>query len=190
MAPCRMQYFACFGFCLLLFACFVSCLFCCVSCLVPFSVSLHDDGLFGLCTGPSSALLLRPINNQNWTMWWRLFRTFVWSSQGGLQLKSSERIRTMLRRTSIVDPQLGLWDLVVLPPSNWCACVLENAVVKCFSIRWSDLLFAWKALNGLRDASLAWLQLLTFTVEHAGLWSDSLDPCVYGGQIERKPCRL
>ena len=23
-----------------------------------------------------------------------------------------------------------------------------------------------KALNGLRDASLAWLQLLTFTVEH------------------------
>jgi len=45
-------------------------------------------------------------------------------------------------------------------------------------------------LNGLRDASLAWLQLLTFTVEHVGLWSDSLDPCVYGGQIERKPCRL
>ena len=29
----------------LLFACFVSCLFCCVSCLVPFSNSLHDDGL-------------------------------------------------------------------------------------------------------------------------------------------------
>ena len=36
---------------------------------------------------------------------------------------------------------------------------------------------------GLRDASLAWLQLLTFTVEHVGLWSDSLEPCVYGGQI-------
>ena len=40
-----------------------------------------------------------------------------------------------------------------------------------------------KALNGLRDASLAWLQLLTETVEHVGLWSDSLEPCVYGGQI-------
>ena len=40
-----------------------------------------------------------------------------------------------------------------------------------------------KALNGLRDASLAWLQLLTFTVEHVGLWLDSLEPCVYGGQI-------
>ena len=40
-----------------------------------------------------------------------------------------------------------------------------------------------KALNGLRDASLAWLKLLTFTVEHVGLWSDSLEPCVYGGQI-------
>ena len=25
--------------------------------------------------------------------------------------------------------------------------------------------------------------LLTFTVEHLGLWSDSLEPCVYGGQI-------
>ena len=40
-----------------------------------------------------------------------------------------------------------------------------------------------KALNGLCDASLAWLQLLTFTVEHVGLRSDSLEPCVYGGQI-------
>ena len=40
-----------------------------------------------------------------------------------------------------------------------------------------------KALNGLRDASLAWLQLLTFTVEHVGLWSDSLEPCVYRGQM-------
>ena len=40
-----------------------------------------------------------------------------------------------------------------------------------------------KALNGLRDASLAWLQLLTFTVEQVGLWSDSLELCVYGGQI-------
>ena len=38
-----------------------------------------------------------------------------------------------------------------------------------------------KALNGLRDASLP--QVLTFTVEHVGLWSDSLEPCVYGGQI-------
>ena len=42
-----------------------------------------------------------------------------------------------------------------------------------------------KALNGLRDASLAWLQLLTVTVEDVGLWSDSLEPCVYGGQIMR-----
>ena len=40
-----------------------------------------------------------------------------------------------------------------------------------------------KASNGLRDASLAWLQLLTLTIEHVGLWSDSLEPCVYGGQI-------
>ena len=42
-----------------------------------------------------------------------------------------------------------------------------------------------KALHGLRDASLAGLQLLTMTVEDVGLWSDSLEPCVYGGQIMR-----
>ena len=63
MAPSRLQCFPCFGFCLLFLACFVSCLFCCVSCLVSFSVSLHYDGL-GLCTGPSSALFLRPIINK------------------------------------------------------------------------------------------------------------------------------
>ena len=40
-----------------------------------------------------------------------------------------------------------------------------------------------KALNGLRDASLCWLQLLSSTVEQAGLWADELEPCVYAGEI-------
>ena len=40
-----------------------------------------------------------------------------------------------------------------------------------------------KALNGLRDASLCWLELLSNTVESVGLWNDSLEPCVYGGAI-------
>ena len=40
-----------------------------------------------------------------------------------------------------------------------------------------------KALNGLRDASLCWLELLSDTVESVGLWNDSLEPCVYGGAI-------
>ena len=48
---------------LLLFACFVSCLFCCVSCLVPFRFFAWRRPI-GLCTGPSLAPLLRPINNK------------------------------------------------------------------------------------------------------------------------------
>ncbi|CAK9021256.1 Copia protein (Gag-int-pol protein) [Cleaved into: Copia VLP protein [Durusdinium trenchii] len=36
-----------------------------------------------------------------------------------------------------------------------------------------------KALNGLRDASLCWLQLLSETVKTIGLWTDSIEPCVY-----------
>ena len=40
-----------------------------------------------------------------------------------------------------------------------------------------------KSLNGLRDASLCWLNLLSETVESVGLYSDSLEPCVYGGEV-------
>jgi hypothetical protein len=40
-----------------------------------------------------------------------------------------------------------------------------------------------KALNGLREGSLCWLQLLSATVETVGLWHDTIEPCVYGGEI-------
>ena len=40
-----------------------------------------------------------------------------------------------------------------------------------------------RALNGLREASLCWLQLLAATVESVGLWHDDIEPCVYGGVI-------
>ena len=40
-----------------------------------------------------------------------------------------------------------------------------------------------KSLNGLRDASLCWLNLLSETMESVGLYSDSLEPCVYGGEV-------
>ena len=40
-----------------------------------------------------------------------------------------------------------------------------------------------KALNGLRDASLCWLQLLSETVKTIGLWTDSIEPCVYSGAV-------
>ena len=40
-----------------------------------------------------------------------------------------------------------------------------------------------KALNGLRDASLRWLELLASTVKKVGLWSDEVEPCVYSGEV-------
>ena len=40
-----------------------------------------------------------------------------------------------------------------------------------------------KSLNGLREGSLCWLQLLSATVETVGLWHDTIEPCVYGGEI-------
>ena len=43
-----------------------------------------------------------------------------------------------------------------------------------------------RALNGLRDASLHWLNLLARTIRATGVWSDSLEPCVYQGSISKK----
>ena len=40
-----------------------------------------------------------------------------------------------------------------------------------------------RSLNGLRDASLHWLQLLSNTITHLGLWSDEFEPCCYQGHV-------
>ena len=40
-----------------------------------------------------------------------------------------------------------------------------------------------KSLNGLRDASLHWLQLLQQTIAAVGLWSDEQEPCAYQGHV-------
>ena len=48
-----------------------------------------------------------------------------------------------------------------------------------------DLVFLdlWKSLNGLRDASMHWLSLLTETITKLGLWNDEYEPCCFQGQI-------
>ena len=61
--------------------------------------------------------------------------------------------------------------------------VLKMPLSICFPSGEATYYVLEKALNVLRDASLAWLQLLTDTVEQVGMWSDSLEPCVCGGQI-------
>ena len=40
-----------------------------------------------------------------------------------------------------------------------------------------------RSLNGLRDASLHWLQLLSSTITHLGLWADEYEPCCYQGHV-------
>ena len=43
-----------------------------------------------------------------------------------------------------------------------------------------------RALNGLRDASLHWLNLLAKTIRVTGVWSDTQEPCVYQGSVSKK----
>ena len=40
-----------------------------------------------------------------------------------------------------------------------------------------------RSLNGLRNASAHWMLLLSRTIQSVGLWSDSIEPCIYGGFI-------
>ena len=43
-----------------------------------------------------------------------------------------------------------------------------------------------QGLNGLRDASLAWLNLLSESIKAVGLVTDDMEPCIYQGCIRRK----
>ena len=47
-------------------------------------------------------------------------------------------------------------------------------------------LVLYRALNGLRDASLAWLNLLSESIKAVGLVTDDMEPCIYQGCIRRK----
>ena len=44
----------------------------------------------------------------------------------------------------------------------------------------------YRALNGLRDASLAWLNLLSESIKAVGLVTDDMEPCIYQGCIQRR----
>ena len=44
-------------------------------------------------------------------------------------------------------------------------------------------LLLYKALNGLRDASLHWLNLLSDSIRGVGLTSDEVEPCIYQGVV-------
>ena len=44
-------------------------------------------------------------------------------------------------------------------------------------------LYLHKSLNGLRNASLHWLQLLAETIRSIGLRADEIEPCIHGGCV-------
>ena len=52
---------------------------------------------------------------------------------------------------------------------------------------WLDLI---RALNGLRDASLAWLLLLTEAIKPLGMNADSREPCLFSGFVLDMPCAM
>ena len=58
---------------------------------------------------------------------------------------------------------------------------------KSISTLQGELVFLdlWKSLNGLRDASMHWLALLTETITKLGLWSDEFEPCCFKGRFLR-----
>ena len=47
-----------------------------------------------------------------------------------------------------------------------------------------------RALNGLRDASLRWVQMLTEIIATKNLWTDEVEPCVFQGVIKGQPVIL
>ena len=51
-------------------------------------------------------------------------------------------------------------------------------------------LLLYKALNGLRDASLHWLNLLSDSIRKIGLTSDEIEPCIYQGVVHGESALL
>ena len=47
-----------------------------------------------------------------------------------------------------------------------------------------------KALNGLRDASLHWLRLLSSSIREINMWADEIEPCTYQGVIYKDGKKL
>lgn len=71
-----------------------------------------------------------------------------------------------------------------LPPGCWIAFRLPLSI----SLTNGEVAFLLldKALNGLRDASMHWLQVLTNAIKKIGLRSDENEPCIFQGILRGK----
>ena len=69
-----------------------------------------------------------------------------------------------------------------IPKGEWIALRLPLSV--SFESGDPVHLLLHRSLNGLRNASAHWMMLLSKTIQSIGLWSDSIEPCIYGGYIK------
>ena len=80
------------------------------------------------------------------------------------------RIRGLDISHAFMDSPLGSESVVLKMPLS--VSLLDGSVA-----------YLNQALNGLRDASLRWLTLLSDTIKRVGVWADNLEPCIYQGTV-------
>ena len=102
---------------------------------------------------------------------------------------SAEGLNMMLTYAAVHDLRLRSLDIShafmhsVLPKSECIILKLPQSIsLKDGSIGFLRLS---RALNGLRDASLHWLNLLSRTIRTVGVWNDSVEPCIYQGSVSK-----
>ena len=102
---------------------------------------------------------------------------------------SAEGLSMMLTYAAVHDLRLRSLDIShafmhsVLPKSECIILKLPQSIsLKDGSIGFLKLS---RALNGLRDASLHWLNLLSRTIRTVGVWNDSVEPCIYQGSVSK-----
>ena len=69
------------------------------------------------------------------------------------------------------------------PLPHGCVIVLKLPLSVSMADGSPAYLLLYKALNGLRDASLHWLNLLSESIREVGLASDEVEPCIYQGRV-------
>ena len=82
------------------------------------------------------------------------------------------RIRGLDISHALIHSPLGNESVVLKMPLS--VSMLEGSVA---------YLSLDKALNGMHDASLRWLCLLSDTIKKVGVWTDDLEPCIYQGTV-------
>ena len=68
-----------------------------------------------------------------------------------------------------------------IPDGEWVVLRLPLSI--SFPNGEAVYLLLFRSLNGLRNASAHWMSLLSNTIKSIGLWSDPIEPCIFGGFV-------